>query len=126
MLHSQVGPQEAVNRIGRWHDEVLQDFIDTYANLPSWGSEVDRQVHQYVEGLAQWVRGADDWSFEGPRYFGNRGLEVQKTREIYWLPLVEIELSQLGEGCLEIDADKDAIAALQIHNEPVDLGAGSK
>ena len=121
MLHAEAGPQEAVNMIGRWHDDILQDFLDTYAKLPSWGGKVDRQVHQYVEGLAQWVRGADDWSFEGPRYFGNRGLEVQRTREIYWLPLVEAGLSQFGETCPEIDADKDSIAALQIHKGSANL-----
>lgn len=40
----------------------------------------------YVDGLGQWVRGNDDWTFESHRYFGDKGLEIQKTRLMTLLP----------------------------------------
>ena len=55
-------------------------MLDNIANLPSWGQEVDQRVKIYINGVAQVVRGCDNWAYEGRRYFGNRGLEVQKTK----------------------------------------------
>ncbi|KAK3331203.1 terpenoid synthase [Apodospora peruviana] len=86
--------QSAVDWIGEWHDEIVAEFMECKANLPSWGVEIDTQVRRYVDGMMFWVRGADDWSFEGPRYFGSKGLEVQKTRVVYMLP--KLDASALG------------------------------
>ncbi|KAH7322510.1 terpenoid synthase [Stachybotrys elegans] len=40
-------------------------------NSPEW---------HYAECLGNWVRANDQWSYESARYFGDRGLEVMKTR----------------------------------------------
>ena len=72
--------QGAIDWLDRYIADVIAGFLDNVANMPSWGKDVDRQVKIYIDGVAQWVRGGDDWSFESGRYFGSKGLEVQKTR----------------------------------------------
>ena len=67
MHQMDLGPQGTENWISDWCDGLVGDFMNCRANLPSWGPDVDRQVKEYVEGLAQWVRGHDDWSFESQR-----------------------------------------------------------
>jgi Delta6-protoilludene synthase len=42
-------------------------------NSPEW---------RYTEGLGNWVRANDQWSFESARYFGSHGLEIMKTRVV--------------------------------------------
>jgi len=65
---------------------VHAGFLDNVANMPSWGEDVDHRINIYINGIAQWVRGNDDWTFESGRYFGNKGLEIQKTRITSLLP----------------------------------------
>ncbi|PPQ69936.1 hypothetical protein CVT24_003686 [Panaeolus cyanescens] len=78
--------QGAINFIEARAAEVHAGFLDNVANMPSWGEDVDRRVKIYIDGLAQWVRGNDDWTFESGRYFGSRGLEIQKSRMMTLLP----------------------------------------
>ncbi|KAK5651017.1 hypothetical protein OQA88_2098 [Cercophora sp. LCS_1] len=125
MHQMDLGPQAAVDWIGNWTDDLVRDFLHCHANLPSWGPEVDEQVRQYVNGLGQWVRGNNDWSFESQRYFGTTGELVKRTREIYMLPRVEARnarLPALRKGI--VDVERHAIAAMQIrlHIERMDDG----
>ena len=118
MYQLDLGPQAAADWIGAWADGVARDFLRCRAALPSWGPEIDRQVRQYVEGLAYWVRGNDDWSFESQRYFGTLGETVRRTREIHMLPRVEVVGSRsltLREDV--VDAERLAIAAMQIRRD---------
>ncbi|KAI0059029.1 terpenoid synthase, partial [Artomyces pyxidatus] len=79
----------ALEWVYRRHTEVLAEFIDGRNNLPSFGSaELDRQVAEYVENIGYEVRGLESWCFESRRYFGDRGLEVQKHRIVELLPKV--------------------------------------
>ncbi|EPE04338.1 terpenoid synthase [Ophiostoma piceae UAMH 11346] len=50
-------------------------------------SEEKVALLDYVEGLGNWVRGNDQWSFESLRYFGKNGPQVQKTRLVELTPL---------------------------------------
>jgi len=110
-----LGPQAAANWIGNWCDGILNEFLEARANLPSWGPEIDAQISQYVDGLAYWVRGNDDWSFESQRYFGTKGETVRCTREIYMLPRVETADARLDALRADIaDVETHAIAAMQI------------
>lgn len=110
--------QEALDWIGNWHDRIVADFLDAKANLPSWGPAIDNQIARYGDGLAYVVRGVDSWSFESQRYFGTRGTEIQKTREIVMLPLVN---RRVTGDCKwqERDASMQPIAALEIHNPKI-------
>jgi hypothetical protein len=61
--------------------------MDIYDNrMPKFGEPVDTELAQYVEGIANWVRGNEQWSFESERYLGKRGPEIQKTRWVTLLP----------------------------------------
>ena len=87
VMHEQgLDIQGAIDWLELYAAGVHAGFLDNVANLPSWGKDVDRRVEIYINGLAQWVRGYDDWAFESGRYFGNKGLEVQKTRIVSLLP----------------------------------------
>ncbi|KAI0333184.1 terpenoid synthase [Cubamyces sp. BRFM 1775] len=82
---------EAIRWIARFHDHLLDLFV-TYCesgSLPSWGSKVDSDLARYIEGIANWVRANDCWSFESQRYFGKDGLEVMERRWLALLPKEE-------------------------------------
>jgi hypothetical protein len=78
--------QGAVDWLEKYALGVHEAFLENVAKMPSWGQDVDKRVKMYVDGLAQWIRGNDDWTFESGRYFGDKGLEIQKTRIMSLLP----------------------------------------
>jgi len=78
--------QGSIDWLEQYAAGVHAKFLSNIEKLPSWGRDVDRRVKIYVDGLAQWVRGNDDWTFESGRYFGSKGLEIQKTRIMTFLP----------------------------------------
>ncbi|KAK7451089.1 hypothetical protein VKT23_012765 [Stygiomarasmius scandens] len=78
----------------QWISDIHDDIVDHFLRLredvmnktngfPSWGEEIDRQVELYVDGLGMWIRGHDEWNFGSGRYFGDEGLEIQKTRQVH-------------------------------------------
>jgi len=86
MVEHNLDVQGAINWLERYAAGVHAGFLDNVASMPSWGEDVDRRVKMYIDGIAQWVRGNDDWTFESGRYFGSKGLEIQKTRLMTLLP----------------------------------------
>ncbi|KAK7012921.1 isoprenoid synthase domain-containing protein [Favolaschia claudopus] len=74
--------------ISDYHDEIIEHFLRVREDVikkngfPSWGTDIDDQVAKYIDGLGQWIRGHDEWNFGSGRYFGDRGLEIQKTRTV--------------------------------------------
>ena len=72
----------ATEWVAQHHKEVEARFFDALARLPSFGSEVDSALQEYIACLAAWPRGNDSWRFESERYFGKKGAEVQKTRMV--------------------------------------------
>ena len=68
--------------VAKHHKEVEARFFGALARLPSFGSEVDSALQEYIACVAAWPRGNDCWRFESERYFGKKGAEVQKTRMI--------------------------------------------
>ncbi|KAF5350098.1 hypothetical protein D9756_009238 [Leucocoprinus leucothites] len=61
-------------------------FLSGIDELPSWGPEVDADVQRYIENMGYLVRGADAWSYESERYWGEKGQEVQTTRIVTLFP----------------------------------------
>lgn len=76
-----------------YHSQLEARFMDAFKRMPSWGLEIDSQVEEYCQGIANWPRGNDCWSFESGRYFGDKGREVQKTRCVPLLPKKERDTS---------------------------------
>ncbi|KAF5375474.1 hypothetical protein D9757_009970 [Collybiopsis confluens] len=84
--------QSASNHVGDLCHQATKSFVETSKNLPSWGPEIDDMVRRYIKGLEDWIIGAIrsvHWSFETQRYFGNKGLEVKRTRVVALAPVSE-------------------------------------
>ncbi|KAI0306214.1 isoprenoid synthase domain-containing protein [Multifurca ochricompacta] len=84
-----VNLDSALKWLGDYHEEVLARFQAQHRMLPSWGPAVDRDVEIFVERLGYWIRGIDSWSLETERYFGTKGLEIQKHRVVTLLQKVK-------------------------------------
>jgi hypothetical protein len=67
---------------GGFFAKYAEDFSTWKDQLPSWGSETDAAVSEYIKGMAACVRGYIEWSLTGPRYFGTSVEEVKKTRRV--------------------------------------------
>ncbi|EMD32850.1 hypothetical protein CERSUDRAFT_161387 [Gelatoporia subvermispora B] len=78
----------ALKWVKEYHDELVTKFLENVDKVPSFGPELDPQVARYVDGLGNWVRANDQWSFESQRYFGTKGLEIMKHRTVALLPKV--------------------------------------
>ena len=77
-----VGLQEAFDVAGRFFKSYVEEFVTCKESLPSWGPEIDEAVSRYINGLECLVSGAIEWSFSGPRYFGDSVEEVRRTRAV--------------------------------------------
>lgn len=84
MQNEKLDLQSAVDRAGDMCRVALDKYVETKANFPSYGEEVDEQVAAFMHGLESWISGSLDWSFLTPRYFGNRRHEIKRTR---WVKL---------------------------------------
>ena len=79
---------EALKWTADYHEEVEARFLDGMKRLPSFGPDVDPQLQQFIQAIAMWPRTNDCWNFESGRYFGSKGLEIQKTRIVPIMPKV--------------------------------------
>lgn len=78
----------ALNWITVTYEQVLSKFEVQSRTLPSWGPTIDAAVNSYIERMSFWIRGHDCWSFESERYFGTKGVEIQRLRVMSLLPKV--------------------------------------
>lgn len=89
----------------RWvkehHKQLESRFIENFKKVPRWGGPLDLQVARYCDGLGNWVRANDQWSFESERYFGKKGLEIIQTRRITLLPKVVRVAKEIGPYVVE-------------------------
>ncbi|KAI0296936.1 isoprenoid synthase domain-containing protein [Multifurca ochricompacta] len=97
MQEKKTDVQGAMDWVGEHHKKLEARFMDIYENeIPKFGEPVDSELAQYVDGLAVWVRGNDQWNFESGRYFGNKGQEIQKTRCATLLPKARADDYDIG------------------------------
>jgi len=78
----------ALNWVMTTYEQVLSKFEEQRRKLPSWGPAIDSEVKHYVDRMCVWIRGHDSWSFESERYFGAKGMEIQRSRTMQLLPKV--------------------------------------
>ncbi|KAJ3566265.1 hypothetical protein NP233_g7106 [Leucocoprinus birnbaumii] len=93
---------EAMDWILNYGRRVVRSFNANVDALPSWGPDVDRRVQIYIQGIAQNIRGVDDWTFESHRYFGPKGLEIKMTRTMSPFPPTR--------GFAKLDDDEDHVS----------------
>ncbi|KXN81236.1 Delta(6)-protoilludene synthase [Leucoagaricus sp. SymC.cos] len=86
MREQNVSLPEAMDWILKYGQKVVRSFNANVEALPSWGPDVDKRVALYVQGIAQNIRGVDDWTFESHRYFGPKGLDIKLTRTMSPFP----------------------------------------
>jgi len=93
--------QEVGRHLNDWHNAMLAEFMRPRDEVDGrsraeYGGDVVRQVRFCVDGLARWIRGSDDWHFEGEHHFGKMGPEIQRTREVLMLPHVDADKARAG------------------------------
>ncbi|PCH36903.1 terpenoid synthase [Wolfiporia cocos MD-104 SS10] len=93
------GLQEAMEWATKLHTEIKTKFLDGLKRVPSFGPTVDKSLEEYIQGLALWPRCNVCWNFESGRYFGSKGLEIQKSRHVPLLPKVAKDLGLRRAGC---------------------------
>ncbi|KIY68713.1 terpenoid synthase [Cylindrobasidium torrendii FP15055 ss-10] len=79
----------AIQWISDYQDRSVQSFMrarqaimERTEGTSQWSDEHHKQVLRYIDGLAVFVRGHDEWYFESRRYFGEKGEEVKRTRKV--------------------------------------------
>jgi Delta6-protoilludene synthase len=96
--------QQAAAWFNEWNNAILSEFLVLRNEVdqlvreryPSDNNKMAEQVCFYVDGLAKWIRGSDDWHFEGERHFGSLGREIRETKEVYMLPRVDAAVAREG------------------------------
>ena len=87
MQEKKIGLQAASDRIGQHFETLMSRFVETKAQLPSFGSAaVDDAVSKYVAAMEHWVIGNLEWSFETNRYFGAEHARVKESLVVVLLP----------------------------------------
>nr|QJQ03973.1 Pro1 [Armillaria gallica] len=86
--------------VDEYHKQLESRFMENFKKVPRWGGPIDLQVARYCDGLGNWVRANDQWSFESERYFGKKGPEIIQRRWITLMPkMVSEELGpQIVDG----------------------------
>ena len=57
MKEKTFGLQDAVDYIEAHSRKLMDEFLSTKINLPSFGPTVDSQVQRYIQGLECWIVG---------------------------------------------------------------------
>ncbi|KAI0062676.1 terpenoid synthase [Artomyces pyxidatus] len=91
MHHEKIDIQGAMDWVVRYYKEVETRFMELYEQVPKFGELIDSQLAIYIDGLGNWVRACDQWSFESGRYFGKKAPEIQKTRWVALMPKERLE-----------------------------------
>ncbi|OSX64651.1 hypothetical protein POSPLADRAFT_1133971 [Postia placenta MAD-698-R-SB12] len=94
--------EAAMAWVASYHKDVENKFLDGMKELPSFGPVVDKELEEYILALAIWPRTNDCWAFESGRYFGSKGLQVQKTRYVPLLPKVKTDPTLKQEQAVSV------------------------
>ncbi|KAJ6455183.1 isoprenoid synthase domain-containing protein [Mycena sanguinolenta] len=62
--------QDAMDFVGKWYFEAVEEFLEAMRDLPQCGSVIIRtRVKMYFAGIANWVTSNYEWSLRSGRYF---------------------------------------------------------
>ncbi|KAF8529365.1 terpenoid synthase [Gautieria morchelliformis] len=88
MRSENVSLQEAMSLLQAHISTLAAQFLAIRAQVweASHSDPVDASLLAYIDGIGNWVRANDAWSFESQRYFGDKGLEIQERRVIELRP----------------------------------------
>ncbi|KAF9040486.1 terpenoid synthase [Hymenopellis radicata] len=79
---------DALTWISNLHDVSAEMFLERYSFLQDDHAvyQSSEAAQEYIDGVGNWVRANDCWSFESERYFGKDGPMVQNSRLVELLP----------------------------------------
>ena len=75
----------AMQWIEKCYNYTIDRCLRVYYGLP-WKKDTHPEIFEYVNGVMNWARANDSWSFESRRYFGDSGMEIMKSRVVELLP----------------------------------------
>ncbi|EKD17397.1 uncharacterized protein L3040_008438 [Drepanopeziza brunnea f. sp. 'multigermtubi'] len=89
--HHGMSEQEAYDKCQVMLREKYREWYLAMASLPTWGEEVDKQVHRYIQGVQDVDFANAYWSFRSGRYYGKHAGQVRATRvlpgaHLDWVP----------------------------------------
>ncbi|KAF7373063.1 Terpene cyclase [Mycena sanguinolenta] len=81
--------QDAMDFVGRWYCQTVEEFLEAMRDVPPCDSVITRtRVKMYFAGIANWVTCNYEWSLRSGRYFA----ADQDPQESGWIvPLLEID-----------------------------------
>ena len=74
---------------GSMHAELANHAVDVLwpaAQALDVGPNMEKILALYIDGLMNWPRANDCWTFESRRYFGSDGRRVQRERVVGLYP----------------------------------------
>ena len=96
MHKHQAGVQEAIDIGGDLFKTKMERFYELYPQVPRFTGPVDLDVQRLVDGMGHCLSGILYWTFESERYFGKRGVEIQKSRKMKLLPKADMSNVPVG------------------------------
>ncbi|GBE88250.1 Linoleate 10R-lipoxygenase COP4 [Sparassis crispa] len=91
MRQKNVDLQTASDEVGDHFKKLIDRFVATKQQLPSWGAMIDTAVADYVKAMEHWVIGNLIWSFSTQRYFGVEHDTIKRTLLVTLRPRDEDE-----------------------------------
>ena len=62
--------QDAMDFVGKWYCEAVEEFLEAMRDVPQCGSVIIRtRVKMYFAAIANWVTSNYEWSLLSGRYF---------------------------------------------------------
>ncbi|KAJ6471524.1 isoprenoid synthase domain-containing protein [Mycena sanguinolenta] len=62
--------QDAMDFVGKWYCEAVEEFLEAMRDVPQCGSVIIRsRVKMYFAAIANWVTSSYEWSLRSGRYF---------------------------------------------------------
>ncbi|KAJ3967193.1 terpenoid synthase [Lentinula raphanica] len=83
---------EALLWISDLHDSLGESFQETYRAICQELPVSETSAAACLEGLGNWVRANDCWSYESERYFGQKGAIIRESRIVELLPRARVEV----------------------------------
>ncbi|KAJ7164196.1 isoprenoid synthase domain-containing protein [Mycena filopes] len=74
--------QDALDFVGKWYQDHVQEFLAAVESLPRFHSvAIHSGVERYISGMANWVTGNYEWSLKSRRYFP----DGKNPRDTAWM-----------------------------------------
>ncbi|KAJ3796308.1 terpenoid synthase [Lentinula aff. detonsa] len=91
MAQEDLNIHQALDHVSKMHDDLATEFLQLYETIDRSANPSSEVMKQYADGLGNWIRANECWSFESRRYFDKDGLTIKQTRLVELLPKVGVK-----------------------------------